>query len=89
MTQMNAATENQGLRASGTLARMLEGKCAVVFGAGGSTGAAVAKEFAPEGARVPFGRPNETLVWKRLPTKSQRPAAKRERPSLTPSMTPT
>src|ERR1700726_1580264 len=31
---------------------MLEGKRAVVFGAGGSIGAAVAKEFAAEGARV-------------------------------------
>jgi NAD(P)-dependent dehydrogenase (short-subunit alcohol dehydrogenase family) len=32
--------------------RMLEDKNAVVFGAGGSIGAAVAKEFAAEGARV-------------------------------------
>ena len=32
--------------------RTLENKCAVVFGAGGSIGAAVAKEFAAEGARV-------------------------------------
>jgi NAD(P)-dependent dehydrogenase (short-subunit alcohol dehydrogenase family) len=31
---------------------MLESKCAVVFGAGGSIGAAVAKEFAAEGAQV-------------------------------------
>jgi 3-oxoacyl-[acyl-carrier protein] reductase len=31
---------------------VLEGKCAVVFGAGGSIGAAVAKEFAAEGAQV-------------------------------------
>jgi NAD(P)-dependent dehydrogenase (short-subunit alcohol dehydrogenase family) len=31
---------------------MLEGKNAVVFGAGGSIGAAVAREFAAEGARV-------------------------------------
>src|SRR5215471_12853104 len=52
MTQMNAPTENQGLRASRTGARMLENKCAVVFGAGGSIGAAVAREFAAEGARV-------------------------------------
>jgi 3-oxoacyl-[acyl-carrier protein] reductase len=52
MTQMNARIENQGLRASGSRARMLEGKSAVVFGAGGSIGAAVAKEFAAEGARV-------------------------------------
>jgi NAD(P)-dependent dehydrogenase (short-subunit alcohol dehydrogenase family) len=29
----------------------LEGKCAVVFGAGGSIGAAVAKELASEGRR--------------------------------------
>jgi 3-oxoacyl-[acyl-carrier protein] reductase len=52
MTQRNARIENQGLRASGSRARMLEGKSAVVFGAGGSIGAAVAKEFAAEGARV-------------------------------------
>lgn len=31
---------------------ILEGKCAIVFGAGGSIGAAVAKEFAAEGAEV-------------------------------------
>jgi len=31
---------------------ILENKCAVVFGAGGSIGAAVAREFAAEGARV-------------------------------------
>src|SRR5229473_494992 len=31
---------------------MLQGKSAVVFGAGGSIGAAVAKEFAAEGAEV-------------------------------------
>lgn len=51
MKEMNTAIENQGLtRASG--AGLLDGKCAVVFGAGGSIGAAVAKEFAAEGARV-------------------------------------
>jgi NAD(P)-dependent dehydrogenase (short-subunit alcohol dehydrogenase family) len=33
-------------------AKRLEGKCAVVFGAGGSIGAAVAKQFASEGAEV-------------------------------------
>jgi len=52
MTQMNATTENQGSSGPGNRARMLENKCAVVFGAGGSIGAAVAKEFAAEGARV-------------------------------------
>ncbi len=31
---------------------MLQGKSAVVFGAGGSIGSAVAKEFAAEGAEV-------------------------------------
>ena len=31
---------------------ILQGKNAVVFGAGGSIGAAVAREFAAEGARV-------------------------------------
>jgi len=33
-------------------APILEGKCAIVFGAGGSIGSAVAKEFAAEGAEV-------------------------------------
>jgi 3-oxoacyl-[acyl-carrier protein] reductase len=62
MTQMNTRVENQGLRASGSRPRMLEGKSAVVFGAGGSIGAAVAKEFAAEGARVFLaGRTKATL----------------------------
>ena len=46
MTQMNQPTENQGSGTSRTGARTLGNKCAVVFGAGGSLGAAVAKEFA-------------------------------------------
>lgn len=53
MSNTNASVEKQTLspaRRSG--ARILENKCAVVFGAGGSIGAAVAKEFAAEGARV-------------------------------------
>src|SRR5215469_14791199 len=49
---MKQTIENQGLgRATGNNC-LLENKCAVVFGAGGSIGAAVAKEFAAEGARV-------------------------------------
>src|SRR5215471_2853226 len=53
MTQKNTPIEHQELRRTTTPgARMLETKCAVVFGAGGSLGAAVAKEFAAEGARV-------------------------------------
>jgi NAD(P)-dependent dehydrogenase (short-subunit alcohol dehydrogenase family) len=52
MTQTNATTEKRGLRASRTGPRLLENKCAVVFGASGSIGTAVAKEFASEGARV-------------------------------------
>jgi NAD(P)-dependent dehydrogenase (short-subunit alcohol dehydrogenase family) len=36
-------------------AAVLKGRHAVVFGAGGTIGAAVAKEFAAEGAEVPFG----------------------------------
>ena len=52
MTQMNAPGENEAIRTSRTHGRMLQGKSAVVFGAGGSIGAAVAKEFAEEGARV-------------------------------------
>ena len=61
MKEMNTAIENQGLsRASGV--GLLEGKCAVVFGAGGSIGAAVAKEFAAEGARVLLaGRTKDSL----------------------------
>src|SRR5215472_8770137 len=51
MKEMNTAVENTELnRVSGT--RLLDGKSAVVFGAGGSIGAAVAKVFAAEGARV-------------------------------------
>jgi len=50
---MNASIEKQTLSpASRSRARILEHKSAVVFGAGGSIGAAVAKEFAAEGARV-------------------------------------
>jgi 3-oxoacyl-[acyl-carrier protein] reductase len=41
---------------------LLEGKCAVVYGAGGAVGAAVAKAFAAEGARVALtGRSAEPL----------------------------
>ena len=53
MSHMNAAIEKQTLTpALRSGARILENKSAVVFGAGGSIGAAVAKEFAAEGARV-------------------------------------
>ena len=52
MTQMNSPIEKEGTKSSWTHARMLENKCAVVFGAGGSIGTAVTKEFAAEGARV-------------------------------------
>ena len=52
MRQINPSIENKWFGASRPGARMLENKCAVVFGAGGSIGAAVAKEFAAEGARV-------------------------------------
>jgi NAD(P)-dependent dehydrogenase (short-subunit alcohol dehydrogenase family) len=52
MTQLDALTDNKGLGSSRSDARMLKNKCAVVFGAGGSIGAAVAMEFAAEGARV-------------------------------------
>jgi NAD(P)-dependent dehydrogenase (short-subunit alcohol dehydrogenase family) len=52
MTQLDEPTDNKGLEAFRPRARLLESKCAVVFGAGGSIGAAVAKEFAAEGARV-------------------------------------
>lgn len=42
----------------------LQGKNAVVFGAGGSIGAAVAKEFAAEGAKVFLvGRTKSSLEW--------------------------
>ena len=46
------ALKTKALEPPGMRARMFEGKCAVVFGAGGSIGATVAKEFAAEGARV-------------------------------------
>jgi 3-oxoacyl-[acyl-carrier protein] reductase len=53
MTQKNTPIEHQELRRTTTPgARLLESKYAVVFGAGGSIGAAVAKEFAAEGAQV-------------------------------------
>jgi len=53
MSHMNAAIEKQTLTpALRSGVGILENKCAVVFGAGGSIGAAVAKEFAAEGARV-------------------------------------
>src|SRR6516225_444228 len=53
MSHLNASIEKEALSpASRSGARLLESKCAVVFGAGGSIGAAVAKEFAAEGARV-------------------------------------
>ena len=53
MSHLNAPIEKQALSpASRNGVRTLENKCAVVFGAGGSIGAAVAKEFAAEGARV-------------------------------------
>src|SRR5579863_8520314 len=53
MSNMNASIEKQTLSpASRSGARILEHKCALVFGAGGSIGAAVAREFAAEGAQV-------------------------------------
>ena len=52
MTQMDQSTENQEHRAFRINGSTLENKCAVVFGAGGSLGGAIAKEFAAEGARV-------------------------------------
>jgi NAD(P)-dependent dehydrogenase (short-subunit alcohol dehydrogenase family) len=53
MSYLNAPIEKQALNpASRSGVRTLENKCAVVFGAGGSIGAAVATEFAAEGARV-------------------------------------
>jgi 3-oxoacyl-[acyl-carrier protein] reductase len=42
--------------------QMLQGKIAVVFGAGGSIGAAVAKEFAAEGAEVFLAGRNTSSV---------------------------
>jgi 3-oxoacyl-[acyl-carrier protein] reductase len=53
MSYMNASIEKQTLSpTSRGAACILENKCAVVFGAGGSIGAAVAREFSAEGARV-------------------------------------
>src|SRR6516225_1727318 len=53
MSHQNVPIGKEALSpASRSGARTLENKCAVVFGAGGSIGAAVAREFAAEGARV-------------------------------------
>jgi NAD(P)-dependent dehydrogenase (short-subunit alcohol dehydrogenase family) len=52
MTKTNAIAEKPGAAAVRHSTRMLDDKCAVVFGAAGSIGAAVAREFAAEGARV-------------------------------------
>ena len=49
---MDLSADNQGHGALRTNEPMLGNKCAVVFGAGGSLGAAIAREFAAEGARV-------------------------------------
>ena len=45
---MSELTQTRGSKTM----KNLQGKYAVVFGAGGSVGAAVAKEFAAEGAEV-------------------------------------
>jgi NAD(P)-dependent dehydrogenase (short-subunit alcohol dehydrogenase family) len=60
---MNASDDKQTPSpAARNVKRILENKCAVVFGAGGSIGAAVAREFAAEGARVFLaGRTKATL----------------------------
>jgi len=53
MSHLKAPPENQTLSPrSRSGERILEGKCAVVFGAAGSIGVAVAREFAAEGAQV-------------------------------------
>ena len=49
---MTAQSNGRGNQSHGS--SLLEGKLAVVFGAGGSIGGAVAKEFAAEGAEVFF-----------------------------------
>jgi len=57
---------------------ILQQKHAVVFGAGGSIGSAVAKEFPPKVRKFSLlGEPNRTL--KRLPSKLQRQAVARAR----------
>ena len=62
---------------------LLEGKCAVVYGAGGTVGAAVAKAFAAEGARVALtGRSVERLE---MVTRSATQAARLTSRSSTPS----
>ena len=66
---------------------MLQGKSAVVFGAGGSIGSAVAKEFAAEGAEVflagrtrsnldPVERDGPAPIWTLWPRKSPKRAAR-------------
>lgn len=57
------------------MSNLLEGKCAVVFGAGGSLGSAVAKEFAAQGAEVFLaGRTQSTIspVLKHITTNGGR-----------------
>ena len=53
---------------------ILEGKHAVVFGAGGSIGAAVAREFAVEGRRS-FWPAGPNRMWKKSRSESPRRAA--------------
>lgn len=62
MTAMNQPTGNRDPGRFRTEGRTLRNKCAVVFGAGGSLGAAVAKEFAAEGARVFLGGRTQASV---------------------------
>ena len=60
MSHQNVPIGKEALSpASRSSGRTLENKCAVVFGAGGSIGAAVAREFAAEGASLP-GRPKKS-----------------------------
>ena len=60
MSHMNTSIEKQTLSpAPRSGARILEHKSALVFGAGGSIGAAVAKEFASGRCASLLGRPNE------------------------------
>ena len=64
---------------------LLEGKVAVIYGAGGSIGGAVARAFAREGARVFLAGRTKAKSSTRLLTRSDGMAAQRTPPSSMPS----
>jgi len=71
-------TQSRSMEDSMSSSAILQGKHAVVFGAGGSVGAAVAQEFAAEGSEV-FLAGRTKWAWKRWQGKSRRAVAVRTR----------